>query len=144
MKYKGSRQLGFTLIELMVVVSIIGIIATLVYPSYQNVIMQTRRTTAKSCLTEYAQYMERFYASNFAYDKYQSGEAFTLPALACATEGGLNQYYSFSVADLTRSTFTISATPLGTQAKDSLCGTFSYNQEGVKSVSVVGNSTTCW
>ncbi len=58
---------GFTLIELMITVIIIGIIAAIALPSYQEQVRKTRRTNAQADLLELAAYMERHYGENFSY-----------------------------------------------------------------------------
>ena len=60
--------LGFTLIELMVVVAIVAILAAIAYPSYRSQIEKTRRADAKAVLMQAAQYMERLYTENGCYD----------------------------------------------------------------------------
>ena len=65
-----QRSLGFTLIEVMVVVAIIGILAAIGYPSYQNQVQKTRRADAKAALMEFAQGAERYYTQNGDYDGY--------------------------------------------------------------------------
>ena len=61
---RGSVQQGFTLIELMIVVAIIAIIAAIAYPSYINSVVKTKRAAAEGCVSEYANYMERYYTTN--------------------------------------------------------------------------------
>lgn len=53
---------GFTLIELMIVVTVVGILAAIAYPSYQNQVRQTRRTDAQIALNEIANLQEKFYS----------------------------------------------------------------------------------
>lgn len=144
-RIKITQQQGFTLIELMVVVAIVGILAAIAYPSYMDSVMKSRRGAAKACLSEYAHFMERYYTTNLAYNRDTAGVNLVIPVLACTTEGQINQHYTFTVDNLTRSTFTATATPLGSQlTADTKCGTLSLTHDGQRKVSVTGNAATCW
>ena len=145
MVFNYKKQQGFSLIELLTVMAVIGIIAAFAYPSYTQTIVKTRRNTAKSCLAEYAHFMERFYTANLRYDKDDGGNAITIPTLGCATESKLNEYYTFSVDDLAAKTFTAKATPIGSQLQDDTkCATLSLDQSGKRMTSVSGNTAVCW
>lgn len=136
---------GFTLIELMVVVAIISIISVVAYPSYSNHVTKTYRSAAKTCLIEYAQFMERFYTINFAYHENIAGNSLVLPTLDCVTQSNLNLRYTFTADNLTRSSFRVIATPIETQlVQDKLCGILSIDQEGIHTASGTGGSKKCW
>ena len=62
---RASR--GFTLIELMIVIAIVGILAVIAVSTYQDQIVKSRRAAAAACLQEGAQFMERYYTTNLTY-----------------------------------------------------------------------------
>lgn len=137
---------GFTLIELMVVVAVVGILAAIAYPSYQNSIMKSHRAQAKACLLELSQYMERFYTTNMRYDQSSAGVANSLPAGGCRTDGRLDQFYTISFSgQVTATGYTLQAVPQGVQvARDAQCGTLTINQSGVRTKSGTGSLSDCW
>ena len=68
MKHKVKQtETGFSLIELMIAVAIVGILASIAYPSYQEHVMSTRRSVAALCMMEVAAEMEAIYAANLTY-----------------------------------------------------------------------------
>lgn len=75
---------GFTLIELMIVVVIIGILAAIAYPSYTRYVMQTRRSDAQIALTNAASLQEKFYSDCSHYAQVLKGVKTTR---ACGTVG---------------------------------------------------------
>lgn len=139
----ARAQRGFTLIEVMIVVAVIGIIAAIAYPSYQDSIVKSKRGEAKSCLLEYTQFMERQYATNASY--LVAGAAPALPTLACA-RGGKYYAYSFTAAPNapTLTTYTLQAVPQATQ-QDKRCGTLTLNQAGTKTEGGTATDVRdCW
>lgn len=140
-----QRLNGFTLIELMIVVAIIAIIAAIAYPSYINSVTKTNRAAAEGCLSEYANYMERYYTANMSYKNAPSPTS-TIGRQDCASAQltGRNYTYSFP-SNPTTSTYTISAVPIGTQlSRDTQCGTLTLNQQGTRTASGSGGVANCW
>ncbi|WP_133478304.1 type IV pilin protein [Cognatilysobacter segetis] len=130
-----TRNSGFTLIEIMIVVVIISILASIAYPAYIKYTIKARRSAGAACLMEQAQFMERYYSTNMGY----TGAA--LPATGCTTE--LASHYSFGFsAGPAATSYTLAATPRGTQAaKDTECGTMRIDQKGTKTVSGTASAT---
>jgi type IV pilus assembly protein PilE len=142
----GSHA-GFTLIELMIVVAIIGIIAAIAYPSYISQVVTTKRSAATACLSEQASYMERFYTTNLRYDKDQGGSDNPLSdgtlELDCMTANQTGDDYTYSINPLSRSNYTLNAAPKGAQAtRDSACGTVTLDQNGTRGAG--GDVKSCW
>lgn len=129
-----GKSRGFTLIELMVVVSIIAIIAALVYPSYRENVRKARRADAQGVMFELTQWMERFYTENGRYHETRAGtDVKTLVPtflLASPKEGG-TKFYNFALTNLAARTFTIVATPAAGQTGDK-CGKLTLTQAGAK------------
>lgn len=128
---------GFSLIELLIAVAIVGIIGAIVYPSYQEYVEETRRTTAQSDLLELSQWMERRYSNGFDY-RDGGGGAPALPFDQSPQNGDAFYNISFS-GGVARDTFTLQAVPTGAQAGDD-CGTMTVDEQGNRGAA----EADCW
>jgi type IV pilus assembly protein PilE len=137
-----TRSSGFTLIELMIVVAIIGIIAGIAYPSYMESVRKSNRSDAKAELNDVAQRLQRCFTAFSSYNNAACGvaAAVTDPNTILSREG----FYDISGV-ITATTYTLTATPVsGTvQANDTRCTTFTLNQAGVRGATG-SDDTNCW
>lgn len=127
---KSGRQSGFTLIELMVVVAIIGILASIAYPAFIDYLRSARRADAQSDMLTIQLGMEKWRANNSSY--------------AGATVSGVapsvsNTYYTYSITGAGASAYTINAAAAGDQLNDSGCTAMTLDQSGAK-----GTAASCW
>ncbi|MFY8273113.1 type IV pilin protein [Pseudoalteromonas sp. SSDWG2] len=130
------KQKGFTLIELMIAVAIVGILASIAYPSYQNFVIKSARSEAMSAVLDAASKQEQYFADNRQYTA-----TIADLGLSTASESGL---YTLS-ATVNGQSFTITATPAsGVVTKDTECTSFTVNEIGVKGSTGSASTDTCW
>ena len=134
-----ARTGGFTLLEAMIVVGLIGILAAIALPSYLQYVRKANRADAKSILMETAQWMERFYTTNggVAY----TGAPTSPPPISAVSPKGANGsgiMYNISFVALPSTTYTVQAVPANSQASDS-CGTLTVTNTGATTP-----TSGCW
>ena len=136
----SNSATGFTLLELLIVVVVISILMGIAVPSYQSFLEKSRRTEAKELLLAAAQRQQQFYTQNDLYTT--DASALSVPT------SSINGYYTLTiVAGNTgniNTSYSMSATPAGTQADDSACGTFTLNSLGQRTVSGSQTTPPCW
>ena len=125
MSQPSYRLKGFTLIELMIAVAIVGILAAVALPAYQNQVMRSNRAAAKAQMMDIASRQQQFLLANRSYADKTTLEAsgYALPA-----EDGAKYSYNIAVTT-TVPAFTVTFTPTGSQTSD---GTLTLNSAGVK------------
>lgn len=148
MNYRPSHsQQGFTLIELMIVMAIVGILAAIAYPAYTDSVRKSRRADAKAALLEDAGFLERYYSTNFRYTATAGGSTGpTLQVLQVPRETGATATYNLSLQAVSDSSYTLQAVPTGAQTGDR-CGTLTLTHLGVRGVSGASSGVTttdCW
>jgi len=134
MKHPRSAK-GFTLIEVLVAMTCVGVLATVAWPSYQTLMWRSQRAQARTALLQAAHWLERAASANGSYPA-----STDIPASVLQVEG---QRYQMQVTSSPQS-YTLSALPLGPQSADA-CGILSLNHLGVRGVQGASQSAAqCW
>ena len=132
-----NKSTGFTLIELMIVMVIIGIIMAIAVPSYQGYVLRSHRTDAHSSLLDIAARQERYVAQNVTGYTDQIVDDLNL-----ANTNSSKGYYVLSVSDAPCTSlancYTIIATAVGSQTNDTGCTSINYDSAGRKT------PAACW
>ena len=123
---RKCKQHGFTLIELMITVAIIGILAAVAYPSYASHIIKGNRAAAKAQMLDIANRQQQFMLANRAY---ATRAMLTTSGYALPTEVSTKYNYSITIGTDAVPAYLITFTAIGSQASD---GDLTLNSEGVK------------
>ena len=125
--YKKNQK-GFTLIELMIVIAIIGILAAIAYPSYQDYIRKARRIDAQGVMLDIQLQQEKYRVNHVSYGSLTDLGSFP------------SDYYTFAISGNTASAYTITATAKSgtSQASDTGCTSMAVNQASAKT------PDSCW
>lgn len=135
-----GRTQGFTLIELMVTVAIVGILAALAYPSYSAYVIRSHRAAAESFVQEVSSLQQRYLVDARAY-------ATSISELNTAVPSDVSSSYTVIITSprtgVTTPSYIITATPINAQLSgDTLCGVLTLDETGAKTAS--GGGTSCW
>lgn len=139
----ASRQTGFTLIELMIVVVIVGIITAVAVPSYRNYVVRGYRAEGRNALVDIAAREERYYSDNVAFtgNLYDLGWPHFSESGQAESETG--RYEVSVVLNNGNQGFTATATP-NRPFTDDDCGTLELTHQGVRSNTGSASLDICW
>lgn len=154
---KGKYSAGFTLIEIMITVAIIGILAAVAMPSYTSYIARAKRADARTQLLQAAQYMQRFYAANDSFETDRAGNTVVtaMPTNLKKSPADGTAVYQLNTsittagnytATVTPSAYTLTMAPISgsTMASDA-CGMFTITSTGVRGVAgATKTRDECW
>jgi type IV pilus assembly protein PilE len=133
-----TMLLGFHLIEILVVCSILAILLLIAVPNYQQYLRNTKRAEAKVMLLRYAAALERFYFLHHTY-KGASPDTLHLPSRIASKQ------YQIALVNVSDDTYLLHAIPQGIQAKrDLACAVLALNQRGEQSATGSASAHTCW
>ena len=133
------RQAGFSIVELMIVIAIIGLLAGIAVPSYRDQVNKGKRTEGKAALTAAAARMERYYTQNNCYPSSACGNPTSADSATALTNAGIPGFsgdtankaaYNISLT-VTPQAFTVTATARA-PFTDPLCGNLTLANTGRK------------
>lgn len=155
---KKHLHSGFTLMELMIVVAIVGILASIAYPAFTSALTKSRRAEGRTALAELLQQQERFMTQTNSYCAFSNTAGTTAVVIGCATvpfktysgDSATNPAYYLSAdacppadtdAVAMRECVRVSATPV---RSDPEAGTLQMLSSGTKTCSGGTNTAVCW
>jgi type IV pilus assembly protein PilE len=141
---------GFTLIELMIAVVVVAILASIALPSYSAYVLRAQRSAAKTTLLDLASRQESFFTDRKRYATTLTALGFAGDTVYALKDGtlvdsdGSDAVYKLAIASgATATSYTLTATPIHQQLKDSRCGTLSLDSTGTRSASG-SDGIECW
>lgn len=143
--HPGMR--GFSLIELMIVVAIVGVLGAIAMPAYNNYVLRGKRAEGRNALMDLAARQERFYSDNNQYTPTlgAGGLNYAEPGSCGAVAGDNTETcrYAITISNVTgsRQGFLITAAPV---AADPECGSLTLNNTGTRGITGTGTAADCW
>ena len=125
MSIRRTNKNGFTLLELLIVISIVGLLVVIAYPSYTGYLLKSHRADAQAALTLDQIILERCYTHNFSYDS-------ECPELVNFPHHSAQGYYTIVLSRLTPTTYQLTATPVASQKADQICSSFTIDESNRK------------
>jgi len=154
---KRSAGRGFTLIELVVTIAVLGILATIAYPAYQEQIRKGRRPQAQAALVEMANLQQQHFSDVFRYadTRVNNVDEIGCPVPTDATlcyspmtgnKDDPDRFYSLDITVGDATSFTVRARTAGAQVADKRCAEMTLTNTGVKASKDSGGAATtdCW
>ena len=149
MTHTSDRQWGFSLIELMITVAIVGILGAIAYPAYTSQIEKGRRNECRSGLLKTMQQQERYFTQRNTYVEFTAGAA-SAPMSAFSGEGLSKSACTIAAEACGAQALTACIQLIGTPVRDTRVNQLLYNSQGLKQCKVdggstfVANSDICW
>jgi len=143
-----NRSGGFTLMEMLIVLVIIAILASIALPSYQSSLRKSARTSAKGSLMDVVSRQEQYFMNNKGYSTSLGGLGLPDPYYIdkkneSVAAGDGSRVYRLTLANVSAVAFDALATPQLDQTEDA-CGSYTLKSDGSKAVSGSIGASICW
>lgn len=150
-----STTRGFTLIEVMIAVTIVTILLAIAIPTYQSSVRKSRRVEARTAVLDAAAREQRYYSINQTFTNAQGDLGYAAAGTNTAVTGISvgSGYYTITIPNIAApaagapATFSVTATAAGTQVNDTGCQTFTVTSTGQQSATDSGGAdatVACW
>lgn len=145
---RSGKENGFTLIELMITVTIISVLAAIAIPAYTQHIIKSKRSAAQSFMFTVANKQEQSMLNARSYFSVPNGTSSEWSAFSVGIPAEVSTNYTLTVTadnSATPPTYTVRAVPKAAQAADTKCGTLTLTEAGTKGKTGTATSLSeCW